>query len=55
MFLVFERISLPVSKVARITEEARARERREEEEAANGGKKKNKKAKKREEEEMENR
>ncbi|CAM9777547.1 unnamed protein product, partial [Ectocarpus fasciculatus] len=43
------------AEVARITEEARARERREEEEAANSGKKKNKKAKKREEEEQENR
>lgn len=45
----------PSQKVARITEEARARERREEEEAANAGKKKNKKAKKREQEEQENR
>ncbi|CAM9783596.1 unnamed protein product, partial [Ectocarpus sp. 8 AP-2014] len=43
------------AEVARITKEARARERREEEEAANSGKKKNKKAKKREEEEQENR
>lgn len=42
-------------KVARITEEARIRERKEEEKAANAGKKKNKKAKKREQEEEENR
>lgn len=42
-------------KVARITLEARERERRAEQEEANAGKKKNKKAKKRAAEEEENR
>lgn len=42
-------------KVARITDEARERERRLENEEANAGKKRNKKAKKREAEELENR